>query len=129
MKNKRATGRVKKKRISILINAVYYKFMQVMVIEDKDHFRLLVINPQVQVIEDKEFHTLQEAQTYFEDNFTMLASAVALDELPAWSTLYYPESNWLNKLLRSCVNINQVGRVSGKHSGKSQAAPYLFFVE
>ncbi len=107
-------------RISVLINAYYFSYMHVLVMERAKDYRLVVIDQRVQMIEDKNFANLKEAQEYFEINYTMIASASSLGEMAEWTPLYMPNKKWLDKLLGSSLNINkdQVGRVSVNADGK-----------
>ncbi len=93
-----------KRKISLLVNSVYFLKKNVFVIAESNYFRLVVINLKVEKVEDTTFPSLEQAQEYFERNNTMMESAAASDEIPEWTPLYRPGKKWLNKRLRSCVN-------------------------
>jgi hypothetical protein len=99
-------------RISVLINAYYFSLMHVLVIERDKDFHLVIIDQKVQMVEDKHFDQLEEAQDYFDINYTLMVSAASSGEIAEWTPLYMPKKRWLNKLLRSCFNVkDQVSRV------------------
>jgi hypothetical protein len=101
VKRAKKRGRIK---ISVLTNAAYYSFYNVLVKKNKKFFQLLVINPLIELIENRKFNTLEEAQHYFTNNFIMMKAAVINHEKPIWTQLYSVKASWVYSILDQCVD-------------------------
>lgn len=89
--------------IVFLINSPMYFLDWVIVVMDKQSYRLIV-SRFGDVVYDRYFGSLEEAKTTFFDNYQFLAFRDS--DTPLWSAAYFPMKKWLaGKLAKAAPNI------------------------
>ena len=91
------------KTISVLFNAVYYFLDHVIIIINKEYYRLLVIHHN-QVLWDKHYKSIGGAKRSFARNFKNMACNQLKENM--WSHMYDPDNDWLQDKLNLANNLH-----------------------
>jgi hypothetical protein len=86
----------KEAKISLLINSVLYFLDHALIKTENRKFRLLVVHNRIKLI-DKTFKNIRGARISFSKLFAKRRYKSTKAE---WSSLYPPESLWLEKMLK-----------------------------
>jgi hypothetical protein len=86
--------------MSVLINSVYYFLEQVIIINEQDRYRLVVLNGE-RILNDNSFKSLKAARISFAKSYRHHLSEYETNKIkPEWTFFYRPDKKWLEQLLR-----------------------------
>ena len=86
-------------QVCTLRNASYYFLDHVVIIDEKDHYRLIVVKNRKKLM-DKTYLTSKGASIAFTKRFKRQCTFIT-DAIPEWNSVYQPEPGWLAMIL-SC---------------------------
>jgi hypothetical protein len=93
---------IERKFISLLINAVFYFLETVLIMANKDGYRLIVVH-RSDVWTDEMYKTFEEAKRAFFNKYK--EKAWKKEVRPNWSHFYPPTTKWLKKKLEPMLLI------------------------
>jgi hypothetical protein len=112
--------RANTQRLSTLSNAVEYFLHHVVIIEEKDHYRLIVVKNNEKLM-DMKYRTSRGAAIAFSKSFKHRCTF--RDGLKSvWNQVYQPEPGWLDRVLSApLAKKEDFDEGNRKRSGRNQA--------